>query len=806
MNQGLDSSGDARPNHAPVVGFLQRFSVRHGVQAILAALALGLVFSAVQIVDDFARIEARIDKQVEQAVEISRGPAQAAALHGDGELAEQIAESVMSHRAVGRVELKAEGGGVLADIRRSAGEGVGTSAFAEYLFGPDRLFANRLHDPDGKVIGELAITIDTAWLTRDFLERSGRTVVGTLLLSLSLAALLSLMFFFGLVRPMLETAKRIWEMDPPGSESGALAAPQGRRSGEVALLIRAIEGLRVRFADAIGERDQEIAERRIAEVALRRSERNFAAAQRIAQLGSYEWDIGRDLLTWTDQTYRLFGVEKESFQPTVEGFEAFVHPDDLPRVRALTKAAMQFNAPYDITFRIRRPDGEERILYEQAELDFDPQGKPLIMRGAIYDITERRAAEDKIRKLNDELERRVEQRTAELRRVNLELTREIEERQNAEDSLRDSEQRFQDIADSASDWFWETGPDRRLTYLSERLREVTGIDPSSSIGLKFEDLTSTDHESSDYHAILEALHARRSFRGLVYHRRLEDGSVVSLESSGKPIFDDDGEFSGFRGATTDVTERIRAQAALAAAQETLLRKTRLAALGELTATVAHELRNPLGAVASSAHVIRRKSDKNDADVTRALNLADRGIRRCDAIITELLDFTRAKGLQPLPYEIDSWLPKMLDELDFPEAVTVERDLGADGTIASFDAEALRRAIINVVENAKEAVMVQEHEKDKVARGRLLIKTRPCSEKVDIQVGDNGPGIPKGQLDKIMEPLFSTKSFGTGLGLPTVQRILEDHGGGVEIESEEGRGTTVTLWLRPNGRNDRPLQP
>jgi hypothetical protein len=179
MNQGLDSSGDARPNHAPVVGFLQRFSVRHGVQAILAALALGLVFSAVQIVDDFARIEARIDKQVEQAVEISRGPAQAAALHGDGELAEQIAESVMSHRAVGRVELKAEGGGVLADIRRSAGEGVGTSAFAEYLFGPDRLFANRLHDPDGKVIGELAITIDTAWLTRDFLERSGRTVVGT---------------------------------------------------------------------------------------------------------------------------------------------------------------------------------------------------------------------------------------------------------------------------------------------------------------------------------------------------------------------------------------------------------------------------------------------------------------------------------------------------------------------------------------------------------------------------------------------------------------------------------------------------
>lgn len=240
-------------------------------------------------------------------------------------------------------------------------------------------------------------------------------------------------------------------------------------------------------------------------------------------------------------------------------------------------------------------------------------------------------------------------------------------------------------------------------------------------------------------------------------------------------------------------------AELRAAQAELLRKERLATLGQLTGTVAHELRNPLGAVMSSLGVIRLKCQKAGVslDIDKSLDRADRSIKRCDGIVTELLDFARSKGLQPEPTALDAWLCELLDEQQLPEGITVIRDCGLDDTVVSIDRDEVRRAVINVIDNACQAMTNADGENSIAGCGVLTVATHGNGERIEIEIDDTGPGIPEDILPKIFEPLFSTKSFGFGLGLSIVRQVMEHHGGGLEIGSKQGQGTQAVLWLPMN---------
>jgi PAS domain S-box-containing protein len=255
-----------------------------------------------------------------------------------------------------------------------------------------------------------------------------------------------------------------------------------------------------------------------------------------------------------------------------------------------------------------------------------------------------------------------------------------------------------------------------------------------------------------------------------------------------PLRDEHGEIIGTFGISRDITELKRVQAEL-------MRKERLSALGQLTATVAHEIRNPLGTVRNCVFTIGDAVEQKDLRrIERAFQLAERNIVRCDAIITELLDYTRDRVLQPSPTHVDAWLEKVLDEAlgqqTIPENITCVRDLNADVEIL-LDSEHLRRAIINVVSNAIDAMQ----EVELAEEGHVLtVRTHVDSGRLEIQIKDTGCGIPGEVLDKVFEPLFSTKNFGVGLGLSVVKSIMEHHSGGVEISSEPDMGTTVVLWL------------
>lgn len=239
------------------------------------------------------------------------------------------------------------------------------------------------------------------------------------------------------------------------------------------------------------------------------------------------------------------------------------------------------------------------------------------------------------------------------------------------------------------------------------------------------------------------------------------------------------------------------------AQAELVRQERLSALGQLTATVAHEIRNPLGTVRTSVFSISDAIKRDEMTcVERALQLAERNIVRCDAIITELLDYTRDQVLQKSPTQIDAWLDRLLDEVrdqhTIPESITLVRELHADAEVL-IDGERFRRAIANVVDNAVDA-MGEKGPFEK--RNRLTVSTQVVGNRLEIEISDSGYGISDEIMERLFEPLFSTKSFGVGLGLSIVKSIMEQHGGGIEISSQVSKGTTVTLWLPiPENRGD-----
>ncbi len=245
---------------------------------------------------------------------------------------------------------------------------------------------------------------------------------------------------------------------------------------------------------------------------------------------------------------------------------------------------------------------------------------------------------------------------------------------------------------------------------------------------------------------------------------------------------------------------------LRAAQDELLMKGKMEQLGQLTATVAHEIRNPLGAVKTSAFLIARKVNGKDTGIEPQLLRINNGIDRCDSIITQLLDFSRTKQVQTQPARLDDWLESLLnEEADaLPAAVSIECVLGVGDLDVSFDGPRLRRAVLNLISNASEAMVGKAGEAIGAGARRpsISISTRLKGDVVEIEIADNGPGISAEILAKVREPLFTTKNFGTGLGIPAVEQIAIQHGGSLEISSVVNVGSKFTIRIPLQSQQER----
>ena len=228
---------------------------------------------------------------------------------------------------------------------------------------------------------------------------------------------------------------------------------------------------------------------------------------------------------------------------------------------------------------------------------------------------------------------------------------------------------------------------------------------------------------------------------------------------------------------------------LQATRRELAASERLAAIGQLTATVSHELRNPLGTLVSSVELLKRSVARPDPRTAGELDRIQRNVWRCVRIIEDLLSYSRQSGPALAPLAIDPWVAEQLAELPIDPSTRLRLALEADVTIPA-DGERLRQALVNLIQNASQAIEVRQPPEG----GEITVATRVEGEEMVLTVTDNGCGIPTELHGRVFEPLFSTKAFGVGLGMPLVQRVAEQHGGRVTLESEPDRGTRVQLRL------------
>ena len=516
----------------------------------------------------------------------------------------------------------------------------------------------------------------------------------------------------------------------------------------------------------------DISEQKDIEAALIRSEETYAKAEEIAHIGSWDWNILTGDLRWTDEIYRIFGQQPQAFGATYEAFVETIHPDDRDSVGAAVGATVaDENTPYSIEHRVVRPDGEIRIVHERGKVYRNEAGEPVRMIGTVHDITDSKKFEKALR-----------------------------EERNFVSAILDSAGALVVVLDKCG----------KVVRFNRACEETTDFKQEEILGYYiWEKLLKPEMSETAQKMFSTPEQIPSEYTN---HWLNKQGTERLIMWSNRPLRNEHGEIDYIVSMGIDITEKDAAEKELERhrkelevlvdertlelkqTQDELVRKERLATLGQLTATVSHELRNPLGAMRPSMYLIKKMVDKDNDKLNNAITRVERNIQRCDHIIDELLDFTRITDISETDTVLDDWLNNLLEEQNIPDSIRVSTNFGLHNIHLLLDPERMRRAVINIIDNACQAMtedFIPESEQS------LMISTEHSNKRVSIRIEDTGPGIDEATMQKIFEPLFSTKGFGVGLGLPTVKQIMQQHQGGIEVASTQESGTCMTLWLPDN---------
>ncbi len=319
------------------------------------------------------------------------------------------------------------------------------------------------------------------------------------------------------------------------------------------------DGAFLEAATQIGTQLGRVIERKRAEKRIRESERELTEAQQIAHLGSWQWDIASNKVSWSEEMYRIYGLTPQSLEITYEGFLERVHPDDRERVATLITAAYQSGRPFDFEHRLIRPDGSVRTLHAQGQVIQDETGQPVKMVGTGHDISERKEAEEQLRHLNAELEQRVIERTAQLEAANRELAEEMREREQAETALRASEKQMRLITDAAPALISYIDADLRYRFNNRAYETWFGLSRADMEGRYVWDVLGQE--------AYEAL--RPHFEAVLAGQEVNYEQLAPYQSGARyiratytPNVDEEGRVRGIVVLVTDISERKQMEEAL----------------------------------------------------------------------------------------------------------------------------------------------------------------------------------------------------------------------------------------------------
>ncbi|MCP3397119.1 PAS domain S-box protein [Bradyrhizobium sp. CCGB20] len=501
---------------------------------------------------------------------------------------------------------------------------------------------------------------------------------------------------------------------------------------------------------------------------LRRSEGYLADAQQLSHMGTWCWDCHRRCFAYRSaEVSRLFGFDPD--EPiSLEALRSRIHPDDLPLQQVVQRQAIeQKTGNFEYDFRICLPDGKVRHIHAVAHAVLGSDGSTVELIGTHMDVTEQHAARERL--------------------------------ENTLAALRESEQRFRDYAETASDWLWETGPDHAVTLLSEHA-SAAGILAAGLLGQpRWEIACDVEEEPEKWRQHRAILDVHLPFRDLIYRTVNRSGSAIYVRTSGKPFFDVSGNFLGYRGVSSDITVNIRADQAeqeLRKAQADLAHVTRVTTLGELTASIAHEVNQPLAAIVSNADACLGWMARETPDVSAARRsvqwIIDDAIRASE-VIRRVRTLAKKGDIEMVALDINDVINEAIALLTrelVNHRVSLRTELAPTLPTILGDRVQLQQVIINLVMNGIEAM----HTVADRPRELLIQSSRDDRGRVQLSVTDCGVGIAEDDRVRILDPFFTTKSTGLGMGLAICRSIIEAHGGHLSIVRKKEPGATFQFAL------------
>jgi PAS domain S-box-containing protein len=379
----------------------------------------------------------------------------------------------------------------------------------------------------------------------------------------------------------------------------------------------------------------------------------------------------------------------------------------------------------------------------------------------------------------------------------------LTERKRAEQALRESEAKFRDYAETASDWFWEVGPDYKFTSLTENAFDS---DPVSRIGTAcWDHALDLETEPEKWRIVQATLDARKPFRDFVYRSVRGNGTPMYVKASGKPVFDTNGEFRGYRGTGADVTAIMRAQAEherLRQLESELAHMNRLGIMGEQAASLVHEITQPIATARNHARAALNFLDWQPPvlhKVREALAGVVGDADRAGEIIDRVRDHIRKAPPRKALFDLN----QAIDEVTILGRSAITKNgisvqtLLAEGLFpVQGDRVQLQQVILNLVLNAVEAMSSVE-----AGPRELLISTEQTEGNgVLVTVRDSGPGIDPEHVERVFEAFYTTKTSGVGMGLSICRSIIDAHGGRLWADVNEPRGAVFQFTL-PGAENE-----
>jgi len=442
----------------------------------------------------------------------------------------------------------------------------------------------------------------------------------------------------------------------------------------------------------------------------------------------------------------------------------FLHPDDQEGARNAWPGNIRTGEPSEYSFRVRNAEGGYRWFLSRVEPLRASDGTLLQWVG-----------------------------------VNLD----IEELKRAEQALRESEGKFRDYAETAADWFWEIGPDYKFTLLTEN---AFGSDPAARIGTAcWDHALDLETEPEKWRLVWATLESRKPFRDFVYCSKGGNGLPMYVKASGKPMFDANGEFRGYRGTGTDVTATMRAQEAneqLRQLESDLAHMNRLSVMGELVASLAHEITQPIATARNNARAALNFLDKQPPDlgeVREALDCVVGDADRAGVIIDRIRGHIRKAPPRKHHFDLNEAINEVIELAQGAMAengVSVQTRLSEGLAPVEGDRVQLQQVILNLVLNATEAMAVV----DKGARDLLITSEQGRTKSILVTVRDSGPGIDREHIERVFDAFYTTKPSGMGLGLPICRSIIDAHGGRLWTDANEPGGAAFQFTLPGSERS------